>query len=97
MPNLLTQDQIDDALTSYAGWARSDDGLALEKTYKFKGFNAAFAFMTQVALAAERFNHHPEWSNVYNRVSIRWTTHASGGVTDLDLKLIEKCEVFADG
>ena len=53
--------------------------------------------MTRVALAAERQNHHPEWSNVYNRVTIRWTTHSEGGVTELDVKLARACSRFAAG
>jgi 4a-hydroxytetrahydrobiopterin dehydratase len=51
--------------------------------------------MSRVALAAERANHHPEWSNVYNRVTLRWTTHSVGGVSPLDIKLAKKCDNFA--
>ena len=72
-----------------------EDGTAIEAEFTFRGFNAAFGFITRVALAAERHNHHPEWSNVYNRVTIRWTTHSEGGVTELDLKLARACSRFA--
>ena len=74
-----------------------EDGTAIEAEFSFKGFNAAFGFMTRVALAAERQNHHPEWSNVYNCVTIRWTTHSEGGVTELDVKLARACSRFAAG
>ena len=67
----------------------------IEKTYFFKDFNAAFGFMGRVSLMAERANHHPEWQNVYHKVTIRWTTHAQGGVTDLDVKLAQRCDGIA--
>ena len=94
---ILTKAEMDIAIKQLDGWAvRSDAGQpAIEKTYVFSGFNAAFGFMSRVALAAERANHHPEWQNVYNKVCIRWTTHASGGVTSLDLKLARKSDEIA--
>lgn len=95
MANLIARDDLQTAVAELDGWALSTDGLALEKTFTFKGFNSAFGFMTRVAMAAERANHHPEWSNVYNRVTIRWTTHSLGGVSDLDLKLAASCDRFA--
>ena len=93
----LTMDEINAAMQQLEGWLVNTDGgqPALEKIYVFSGFNAAFGFMSRVALAAERANHHPEWQNIYNKVSIRWTTHASGGVTSLDLKLAQKCDALA--
>ena len=98
MPNeILTKEEIDAAIKQLDGWTVCIDAgqPALEKTYVFSGFNAAFGFMSRVALAAERANHHPEWQNVYNKVHIRWTTHASCGVTSLDLKLAQKSDVIA--
>ena len=94
---LLTMDEITAAMQQLEGWVINTNGdqPALEKTYVFSGFNAAFGFMSRVALAAERANHHPEWQNVYNKVCIRWTTHASGGVTSLDLKLAQKSDAIA--
>lgn len=77
------------------GWSLVANAAAIEKEFTFKGFNAAFGFMSRVALASERANHHPEWSNVYNRVTIRWTTHSSGGLTNLDLRLARSCDRFA--
>ena len=97
MPDLLTNDALAEVLADLDGWSLVEDGTAIEAEFSFKGFNAAFGFMTRVALAAERQNHHPEWSNVYNRVTIRWTTHSEGGVTELDVKLARACSKFAAG
>ena len=98
MPNeILTKAEIDAAIQQLDGWTvRTDeDQPTLEKKYVFSGFNAAFGFMSRVALAAECANHHPEWQNVYNKVCIRWTTHEAGGVTSLDLKLAQKSDAIA--
>ena len=97
MPDLLTNDALAEVLADLDGWSLVEDGTAIEAEFSFKGFNGAFGFMTRVALAAERQNHHPEWSNVYNRVTIRWTTHSDGGVTELDVKLARACSRFAAG
>ena len=97
MPDLLTNEALAEVLADLDGWSLVEDGTAIEAEFSFKGFNAAFGFMTRVALAAERQNHHPEWSNVYNRVTIRWTTHSEGGVTELDVKLARTCSRFAAG
>ena len=97
MPDLLTNDALAEVLADLDGWSLVEDGTAIQAEFSFKGFNAAFGFMTRVALAAERQNHHPEWSNVYNRVTIRWTTHSEGGVTELDVKLARACSGFAAG
>ena len=84
-----------EALGALDGWTRSDDGIAIAKTYRFKTFREAFGFMTEGALAAEKFNHHPEWFNVYNRVDVRLTNHDSGGLTELDFKLATAMEKAA--
>ena len=69
-------------------WSVAEDPRpAIARTLKFKDFNTAFGFMTRVALMADKMDHHPEWSNVYNRVSIVLTTHDAGGVTELDIKM----------
>jgi 4a-hydroxytetrahydrobiopterin dehydratase len=73
-------------------WKREEKRDAITREFVFKDFNAAFAFMTQVALAAEKRDHHPEWSNVYNKVRMTLTTHHAGGVTEKDLDLAR----FAD-
>lgn len=67
------------------GWTLRDDKLA--KTFRFEDFVAAFGFMTEVALVAERMNHHPEWFNVYRTVEVALTTHDAGGVSALDFDL----------
>lgn len=72
------------------GWEKfnkDNDAAAVKKTFEFKDFTAAFAFMTKVALHAEKMNHHPEWSNVYNKVSVVLTTHDQGGLSEKDEKL----------
>ena len=66
----------------------------LTKTFKFKSFIRAFGWMTQIAIWAEKLNHHPEWFNVYNKVVVQLTTHDVGGISELDFKLAEKMEVF---
>ena len=76
---------ITTALDGVPGWTRNGDGI--ERSYKFADFVAAFAFMTRVALLAEKADHHPEWSNVYNRVEIRLTTHDAGGLSVRDFAL----------
>lgn len=75
-----------------AGWALSDDGKAISKTFRFRGFRDAMAFMTRAAFEADHMNHHPEWSNVYNRVDVRLTTHDTGGLTDNDIDLARRME-----
>jgi 4a-hydroxytetrahydrobiopterin dehydratase len=69
------------------GWAFEQDGRALVRTIKFKDFGEAFAFLTRVALHAEKADHHPEFTNVWNRVDLRLTSHDAGGVTERDLNL----------
>lgn len=75
------------ALARLQGWHAADDRDAITREFRFKDFNAAFAFMTRVALFAEKHDHHPEWKNVYNRVEATLTTHDAGGVTDKDVAL----------
>ena len=75
------------ALKRLPGWAAVEGRDAITRTFKFADFNAAFGFMTRVALMADKLDHHPEWSNVYNRVEVLLATHDADGVTDLDVKL----------
>jgi 4a-hydroxytetrahydrobiopterin dehydratase len=83
--SLLDKDELRAAQEQLPDW-RFDE-LALSRECVFTDFVAAFGFMGKVALLAERMNHHPEWSNVYNRVNIRLTSHDSGGITRRDIKL----------
>lgn len=76
------------ALARLSGWSRPEgDRDAIQKTFRFKDFNAAFGFMTRVAIRAEQLDHHPEWFNVYNRVEVLLATHDADGVTELDVTL----------
>ena len=68
------------------------DGEVLRRSYKFENFNQAFGFMTRAALISERLNHHPDWSNVYNRVDIRLSTHDLGGVSEKDFEWITEVD-----
>lgn len=83
----LTQAERDAALAELPEWTLRSDGLAIERHFKFADFSAAFAFMTRVALLAEKADHHPEWGNVYNRVEIALTTHDAGGLSERDVAL----------
>ena len=76
------------AVAQLSGWRIADGARdAIEKSFRFSDFNAAFGFMTRVALMADKLDHHPEWSNVYNRVEVLLTTHDADGVTGLDVAL----------
>jgi len=75
------------ALARLPGWSAVDGRDAIAKTFRFADFNAAFGWMTRIALAAEKADHHPEWFNVYNRVDVTLSTHDAGGVTELDVAL----------
>ncbi|MBS8227823.1 4a-hydroxytetrahydrobiopterin dehydratase [Vannielia litorea] len=77
-----------------AGWEK--DGEVLAKTFKFKNFSEAFGWMTRVALAAEKADHHPDWSNSWNRVDVRLTTHSEKALTEKDMKLASVMERLAD-
>ena len=75
------------ALDGLEGWSEAEDRDAMQKTFRFKNFTAAFAFMANVARMAEKMDHHPEWLNVYDRVEVTLSTHEAGGVTERDIRL----------
>jgi len=77
--------ELQKQLDSLKGWTLKKK--AIHKTFQFRDFTQAFGFMTRVALQAEKMNHHPDWQNVYNKVSVSLSTHDAGGVTALDIKL----------
>jgi len=77
------------ALTRLPGWSAAEGRDAITKTFRFADFNAAFGWMTRVALAAEKLDHHPEWFNVYSRVEVTLATHDADGVTELDVTLAQ--------
>ena len=99
MTSKMTQQDADSALASLNAslsedeqWVR--DGDTISKTFKFKSFIRAFGWMSQIAIWAEKLNHHPEWFNVYNKVEVKLTTHDVGGLSELDFKMAEKMEKF---
>ncbi len=93
MTKRATETEIAHALKSLAGWSVKDD--KLHKEYKFPDFVHAFGFMATSAIAIEKMDHHPEWFNVYNRVTVDLTTHDAGGISGKDLKLAALLDSFA--
>jgi len=85
------------ALASLTGWSAAEGRDAIVKTFKFADFNTAFGWMTRVALAAEKLDHHPEWFNVYSRVDVLLATHDADGVTELDVTLAKIMDAAAQG
>ncbi|MBL4804512.1 MAG: 4a-hydroxytetrahydrobiopterin dehydratase [Alphaproteobacteria bacterium] len=85
---------LNDELSTLEGWEKSADKDAIEKSFKFKDFSAAWGFMSRIALLAEKMDHHPEWFNVYNKVDITLTTHDAGGISDKDIKMAKKINAF---
>lgn len=84
-PARLSDEEITDRLQRVPGWTPVAG--KLQRSFEFPDFSAAFGFMTRAALIAETLDHHPEWSNVYNRVEIQLTTHDAGGISQLDFEL----------
>lgn len=84
-----------EALARLEGWTQPDGRDAIARCFVFRNFSEAFGFMTRVALAAEAANHHPEWSNVWNRVDIVLTTHDAGGLTQRDIDLATRIDRIA--
>ena len=78
------------------GWTSSADGKAIEKRFSFADFSAAFAFLTRVAMHAEKVDHHPEFTSVWNRLDFRLTSHDAGGVTARDVALAEAIDRLAE-
>ena len=87
MINKLTADERKSLLTGLPGWEPVIGRDALHKSFRFGDFNAAFGFMTRVAIKAQELDHHPEWFNVYNRVDITLSTHDAGGLSERDVAL----------
>lgn len=91
----LSPDAIRAALAELDGWELADDGLSIRRVFTFRNFSEAFGFMSRVALAAEKMDHHPDWSNVYRTVDVTLNTHDAGGLTELDFKLAKKMNRIA--
>ena len=83
----LTETEREAALAELPEWTATREGKAIARNFRFRDFNEAFGFMTRVALLADKTDHHPEWSNVYNRVEIELTTHDAGGLSERDVAL----------
>ena len=81
----LSESSIEEKLKNLPGWSIKND--KLHKEFQFNDFNQAFGFMTRAAMEIEKMNHHPEWFNVYNRITVELTTHDAGGITDNDVNL----------
>lgn len=94
MPDRLTETDRAAALQALPDWQHDGDRDAIHRQFKFGNFVEAFGFMTSAALVAESMNHHPEWSNVYNRVDVTLTTHDADGLTELDITLAKKLDVL---
>lgn len=86
------KEEVENRLVFLQGWSFRENGI--EKSFEFKDFIRAFTFMGCVAMEAEKLAHHPDWSNSYNKVKIRLTSHDAGGVTDQDFKLAERIEIY---
>jgi 4a-hydroxytetrahydrobiopterin dehydratase len=90
----LTEAEVAALVTENPSWALREDGKALVRKFKFKDFNAAFGFMTRVALYADKADHHPEWFNVYNRVEMTLTTHDADGLSQRDVDMVRAIEGY---
>lgn len=93
----LTPSQVAELPQTLPGWSMDAQGAAISRTYVFGDFMQAFGFMAQIAIAAEKHNHHPEWSNVYNRVNVTWTTHDVSGLSSNDLAMARLCDQACAG
>lgn len=90
----LTEEERGSWLRGLPGWSLARDGKAIVRNFEFADFSEAFAFMTRVAMIAETRDHHPEWSNVYNRVEITLTTHDASGLSLRDVKMARKIDAL---
>jgi 4a-hydroxytetrahydrobiopterin dehydratase len=95
MVEKLTGEARAAALRGLAGWSPTAGRDAIAKSFKFADFNEAWGFMSRVALAAEKMDHHPEWFNVYNRVEIVLSTHDAGGLSERDVRLAREIDHLA--
>ena len=89
---ILSEEQIEHHLDELNDWTLKNKKLS--KVFKFSDFAQAFEFMSLVAIIAETMDHHPEWSNTYNKVAVNLITHDVGGISELDIKLANKMEMF---
>ncbi len=92
---LLSETEREDALAGLTGWSFDAERGGVARSFRFRDFADAFAFMTRVALEAEKADHHPEWTNVWNRVDVFLTTHSAGGLTRRDIALARRIDEIA--
>jgi 4a-hydroxytetrahydrobiopterin dehydratase len=92
---MLSAEEREEALRGLPGWAWDEATGSIRRSFRFCDFSEAFAFMTRVALAAEKADHHPDWSNSWNRVDIALTTHSAGGLTPRDIELARAIDALA--
>jgi 4a-hydroxytetrahydrobiopterin dehydratase len=97
MAKLLSAADRTAAVKRLKGWSATADGKAMSRSFKFADFGEAFGFMARAALAAEKLDHHPDWSNAWNKVEVTLSTHDAGGITDMDVKLAEAMNAIAGG
>jgi 4a-hydroxytetrahydrobiopterin dehydratase len=95
MPQKLDDTARKSLAAKLPGWSLANGRDAIQKTFKFGDFSEAFGFMARCALVAEKMDHHPEWTNVWNRVEVTLSTHSAGGLTELDVKLAEAMNKIA--
>jgi len=95
MAERLSGPARDQALAGLEGWREAEGRDAITKSFRFKDFVQAFGFMTRVALIAEKMDHHPEWTNVWNRVEVTLATHDAGGLTEKDIRLAQAMDQAA--
>jgi 4a-hydroxytetrahydrobiopterin dehydratase len=91
----LSDAERDEALQALPGWSYDAANQAIRGSFRFADFSEAFAFMTRIALAAEKADHHPDWSNSWNKVEIALSTHSEGGVTRRDIDLAKQIDALA--
>ncbi len=94
-PSRLSAKAVDARLATLPAWKRAKG--TLHRTFSFTDFSEAFGFMARTALAAEKMNHHPDWSNVWNKVVVVLSTHDAGGITDLDFRLASEMDRIFGG
>ena len=92
---VIGETEREEALKALPGWSYDPAARAIRRSFRFRDFGEAFAFMTRIALEAEKADHHPDWSNSWNRVDIALTTHSAGGLTGRDLALAARIDAVA--
>jgi 4a-hydroxytetrahydrobiopterin dehydratase len=94
MPTRLTDTEIAALATMLPAWVKRDHDKAIHRSFKFKDFSEAWGFMARVALLAEQLGHHPDWSNVWNKVDVTLSTHDAGGLTGNDVSLAKAIDAL---